>query len=339
MATITTTNLQIYDNLVSTAALTRIANSFEDIISGTNTALSFVSNEFRGDYDRRSVWARPTGGVVPINIASRTEYTPKAASQIEFVKAKFRRGDAYEGLLGALGQINQSMADFRQIAGDIIGTSITEKLLSLALGAAFTAIDEQPNSSIGAANTDTNFSFSDLNRARFLLGSNFREIGALVCHSGALEQMLASAISLDSLDTVGGTVISTGQISTSQLGTGTALGLPVIVYDSDELIDTTTVSGETIYKCLLLTRDAIRIENAGTDLSGTDIVPQVHGTAIFTKQESDYSLGLKGYTWTGTSGQSTAQLTDAEITSDANWNLVEPSFKNSAGVIYRFRST
>ena len=326
MATTYTGDLTIYDTLINTIATERLQSNFNLFGSVTRNAIRLVSNAFLGDFLKESFVVQPTVDFNGLAIHQDGDIVYNKITQSEVVKAKFLRYVADSANLRALQQVGMSMEEWSGIVAEAFADNLTKNAIDLVIGAGLTAIGEVTD--LVVDNSTAVFSYNHIIDAQQTFGDRSDRIIAMVGHSGAYSEIAKTAVGQSSLDTVAGVQIVNGSTATG--------GLPFIQYDSADLINTS--GADPVYTVLFLTESAFTVEESGPANIRTDIDFTKQGDVVRAKHEVDWTLGLKGYSWSGTSGSSSAVITDAALKAAANWNKIATDNKNTAGAILKFKA-
>lgn len=160
-----------------------------------------------------------------------------------------------------------------------------------------------------------------LNSGLAKFGDKASNVAAWVMHSSVFFELQGQAIT-DKIDSVAGTVIYGGSPGT--------LGRPVIVTDSDALIDngSSSVSSDNVYLTYGLVRGAAEIVQTRM---GDPLVERVGGTEnIYTRVQSEqnFSVGMKGLSF----NTAVSNPTIAQLGTNSNWTKVFDSLKSMPGV-------
>ena len=190
---------------------------------------------------------------------------------------------------------------------------IVKRALSLSIGAI----------SSGGVNTtktyaDSNFTVDRIPEAQVLFGDRAGTLKALVMHSHVYFPMIKDQVLNYLYDSGSGLVIYGGSPAT--------MGLPVIVTDNTEL-----VNSDGTYNTLLLSDAAVRINDNGTTSATAGEVRGFENIRSVFQAEGDIWNEVKGYEYTGT--DIAANPTDANLADPDKWKKWTESYKETAGVL------
>ncbi len=162
---------------------------------------------------------------------------------------------------------------------------------------------------------------SILNNGVAKFGDQANRIVAWVMHSSVFFELMGQAIA-DKIDSVAGTVIYGGSPGT--------FGRPVVVTDSDALIDngSSSVSTDNVYITYGLVAGAAEVQETRV---GNLLIERVGGNEnIFTRYqaEENFAVGLKGMAF----NTSTANPTVAQLATNTNWTQAFTDLKALPGV-------
>ncbi|MCY1184677.1 hypothetical protein D9M73_253910 [compost metagenome] len=120
-------------------------------------------------------------------------------------------------------------------------------------------------------------------------------------------------------------------------GTPVTLNRPVLVTDSDALIETagSGSAATTDYMTLGLTVDGLKVENTEEEELVIENVTGKENLITRLQGEFAYNMGVKGFKWDIANGG--ANPNDATLGTGSNWDAVRGSFKDFAGVIIQSR--
>ena len=320
-------DLKIYDTLIRDFSVEKLQANFQLFGNASANSIRFVANEFLGDFKKESFVLQPTVDVNDLKIHEDGDIVYNKIAQSEVVEAKFLRYVAESANLKAMREAGLDEAGWAARMGELFGERLTKQAVDLAIGAGIAAISETATNVIDKSTAA--FDYGYLIDAMGVFGDQSNRIVAMVGHSGAYREMAKKAVGLSSLDSVGGVQIVRGDTAT--------MGLPFIQYDSAALVQGTGV--DAIYTVLFLTQNALVAMQTGPDNVRTDVDFTKQGDIIRAKHEIDWTLGLKGYTWTGVTGSSVAPIDDAALKSAANWAQISTDVKNTAGSVLKFKAS
>lgn len=301
-------------------------------VFNANSANSIImsSDVTNGEFIKESFLAKISGLVTRRDLTSNSSAAQVGPTQGEIVKVdrSIKIGPA-TFTDESVHKANMSLDEMvfligQQAADEVLKEHIDSALYSLKGAYNVTALSNglvQDDS----ANTMTH---NILNNGLAKFGDRASNIVAWVMHSAVFFQLQGQAIT-DKIDSVAGTVIYGGSPGT--------LGRPVVVTDSDALLDngSSSVSTDNFYTTYGLVSGAAEIQE--TRIGGL-LVERVGGTEnIYTRYqaEENFAVGLKGMAF----NTSTANPTMAQLATNSNWTQAFTDLKSLPGIQIKSKKT
>lgn len=320
MASSTKTDMVIYDREFFSGITETVQQFAEDINTNTNGAVNFVTDVMKGDFEKRSFFQLGTSLISDRDPTSTATVTSQGISQDEMSNPKQRlRLGPVETTVDSLRAIGEGSETLSFVVGEQFGAEVATEWLNRAMAGATAALtkDTTTNVDITAETGGEEFiSARSLNRALYKLGDRSNRVRCWVMHSRAFEELTDGYI-VDKLDTVTSMILMGGS--------SPSLGLNVLVTDSPALIDNTAT--EEKFHILGLTDDAVRMVDAEERLIEMDTVLGQENISKRIQGEMSWILRLKGWSFTGPTSPTTAELGNT-----ANWSYVYSDVKSGAGV-------
>lgn len=152
------------------------------------------------------------------------------------------------------------------------------------------------------------FDVNTMIQAMPIMGDAHSRLKAVVMHSNVYWPMVAAASTNLATPTTADFAVQAGLPAT--------LGLPIIVVDSPSLVIAGAgLSGQDAYRTLILTENAIRVEESEAPYTDTDKDLTQENAAMLYKTELAYSIGVKGVSYVGANDHPTK----AELATPASW--------------------
>ena len=316
-------DLQIFSEKLYGSYLELLSYNLELFNAATQGGLVLTTGAMQGDFSTETLWTR-----IPNLVRRRNPYTPATAltktkiGMAAMSKVKVAGGtnpvelDKYQfswilkSPEEAAAKLAQQLAE--DSMADMIGTVI--KAYVAAVGAQSTNVHD------GTAGTAT---LAGLVTAASKLGDRADDINCWLMHSKSMFDIWGTALANTSQ------LFNFGNIKVLTDG----FGRPFVVADNPNL---TYVASGNKYRILGLTTGAATVETNDADFNSA-IVDGV-GTENITRTfqaEWTWNLSLKGFTWDIANGG--AAPSDAALATATNWDKVDTSYKDLAGVLANFQ--
>lgn len=331
MATGTKANMKVYNEYIHTG-VTEVLTQVADAMNGASQgAIRMSSVSRRGDYVYESMF-QVISGLVSRRVTTGTAATASAADtplvQIENVSVKLNR---------KLGPVANTMDSLRKIGdqgvdedamnlvlGQQAGTAMSLDMLNSALRAGRAALN-----ATGPATTNkyTITSSGTLTTAGLVnglakLGDRADRVVCWIMHSKPYYDLVNNQISAN-IDGVSNFNVATA--------TPVTLNRPVVVTDSAALVGSSGSPATSDYYTLGLVPGALEVEDSEETFIHSDIVTGLENLVVRYQGEFAYNLGVKGATWdVGNGGENPS---DTAVATSTNWDPVQSSYKDYAGVM------
>lgn len=317
--TSTKADLVIYEEEFFSGIVELVEQYAEDINTHTRGAVNYVTENLKGDFEKRSFWDvgdlisdRDPTSTAPVNSSGM------AQSELVAPKSNLRIGpvEATEDGFRKIGQSNETMS---LVLGQQMGAEIAVEWLNRSLSAvgacltktAATHLDIS-DETVGDDRADSIVSPVALNRVLGKMGDRRGRVVCWVMHSEAYTELTEGYI-VDKIDGVTDTVLYGGA--------SPSLGLPVLITDSPALKD-----GDT-FTILGLTQDAVRMIESEERTIGMNRVFGKENLTRIMQGELAFTTRVKGWSFSGAASPNAAALGNA-----ANWTYVFNDVKSGAGV-------
>jgi hypothetical protein len=315
MATAVITDYKIYHDEYF-AGLAEVSAQNADVFNqrsaGAFRVIPAAAKE--GDYEKASYF-KNISGLITRRDDTDTTSTPTAVkpTQEEYIAVKVKRQiGPVEYTLDGLKSIGVTPELFSFYLGQQVAKQRLLEQLSIGVRALVGAIVNVGATLIRDVSATSVLTTPQMIRGRALFGDAWMNIVSWVMHSLPMTD-LAIDQAAAGLDIFSGMALGKGTPQT--------LGLPYVVTDEAQLIDSAN------YYTLGLTEGAIMIkEEAGEDPPYLDIVTGKPNLIARVQGEYAFTLGLKGYKWAGSRNPA-----DATVGTGSNWTKIATSIKDTAG--------
>jgi len=175
---------------------------------------------------------------------------------------------------------------------------------------------------VSSANYNGKMNSVDLNTARALMGDMAGRLKCMVMHSKPYFDLVGNQVA-DKLTGVSDLIL--------REGSGLTYNTPVLVIDSPALYATigSGSAAYTEYYTLLLTEDAVVVQNSEAEAMVAEVVTGKENLQIDLQGEGAHNVEVRGFAWAAGGG---INPTDAALATASNWDLASASIKNRAGV-------
>jgi len=314
MAVGTQGDLVIYQDELFEGAYEVIQQNIDAFNGASAGAIELLTDIHRGDWRKRSFFKNVSDLVRRRDPTSTSSVTSKAMTQDDAAEPKISRGiGPVEQTLSAWKKIGSDEDEFSYIFGQQAGPAMFQDYLDTAIMAAESALDGV--SALENDDSGATITTAGLTDTKFLMGDAAGRLVAWVMHSKVVADLMKEQQALKI------TNVSDRTIYGGMPGT---LGLPVVITDSSSLIISGTAD---TYITLGLVRGGVTVRESEEKTVVTEQVTGYDNIQIRLQGEHAFTLGVKGFDFTGS-----ANPTDAALGSSANWSKVASDNKSCAGV-------
>lgn len=317
----TQTDFVIYDEEFNSSFYERLNTNINVWNSATRGGLLMTSKDLQGHFSKVAMYKRLSESVV-------NEYDPRNEGtttwtnleQFENASVKVWRDMAIADTVDSFKVLlKEPNATFSQIVGALTADMITKDAIETLVGALVGAIENEPKHIIGDYTSEV--TFKDINKARFVYGDQYTDIGCILTHSDGAESM--SNLNIDEkLDVIAGYTIRTGEWHT--------LGIPVIVSDIAAL------KNGANNNILLLRSGAAMVQNSEKVTAVTQIDIDARPMKLKLKREWAFNVGLKGITYDTSKG---AYPTKATLADKTSWQITASDTKDLPCVVLKSKAS
>lgn len=286
-------------------------------------AIRVITANTRGEFRKSAFFNNIDGLIQDRDNLSLDPVAPKKLTQSEVkdILLDIRVGPV-ANTLDSFRKINADPRLMSFLLGQMQAEHFAEKYLNTGLAALTAAIKSKAElvfdntDPANAAKTGgATVSVRALNRAKALLGDKQNRLRMIVAPSVVYNEMVDNQIS-EKYGSVSGDAIYGGQPG--------SLGLPVFVTDSPAL--TFVDGGDTKHNVLLLTEDALVIDQNDYIDVHTEIKTGLANIVAQYQGETSMLFQVKGFSFNGTARDT------ASLSTSANWDYIYASIKLAAGV-------
>jgi hypothetical protein len=311
------TNFEVYDDEFYGAMNETLVQNTEVFNAASNNALVLEPDPTIGNFRREAFYESIGQGIIERRQKDSTaDKTPDALSSDDMTSPELARGYYIANTLDSLRTIGAEPGEFSLAVGEQVAKGMQVDYLDTMLLGLVTAI--QADGTAVVDNSGSTITTNMLPNVLRTFGDASDQIVAWVMHSKPFFDLMSDQIENKIIDRVAGATIYEGTVGT--------LGLPAIVTDSDELVNS---GSPNTYNTLGLTPNAAGALQDG-EPTESDGIERGQENLIFEIQgEHDFTLALKGYDYTA----STANPDDAALGTGGNWANVMDSIKDTAGAL------
>lgn len=329
MAQSLASDFQIYHAEFNGAFVETLQQNVQGFNESSAGTIRLVPESLRGHYDKESFFDVVSSLVARRDITSTSTAADTAVTQDEFVGVKLNRKVGPIALsLDALKKIGRGEDAQREasfIMGQQAARAIQTDYMNSALRACEAALDNV--SALEHSATDGTLETTDLIAGLKKFGDAAGNIRAWVMHSAQFYDLLSNQVT-NAIYRANGVEIMEG--------TPVTLGRPVVVTDSDALVETDGVSsGVDAYSVLGLVQGAIEVVESEPATMVTDLITGYENIFWRVQGEHAFNLRLRGFKWDVTNGSTNP--TDATVATGTNWDKAVTSDKLLPGIIIKSR--
>jgi len=308
--------------------------------SASRNAITLTSQAIPGLYEKSTFFPNVSGLIQRRDPSVITAVDDLNFTQDDHYKIKLnRRLGPVAHTLDSWRKIGDTPEKMSFIFGRMAGEAKVEDNVDLILTALCAAI-EGVSSASGTydlvhdardeGTTDTGKMCAEfLSDAISLMGDGYARISAFVMHSKPFFDLIKNQIT-ENIFGITNMVIHGGSPAT--------LGRPVIVMDSDSLVDD-AASGVSayskVYKTLCLVSGAASVVETERETVVSDMVTGLENLVGRVQGEYAVNIGMRGISYNYSTGGANPTL--AAIGSTANWEQVATSIKDCPGVVLKTR--
>jgi len=311
------TNFEIYDDEFYGAMNETLVQNTEVFNEASQNAIVLEPDPTVGNFRREAFYDSIGQGLISRrDKGSTADKTPDSLSSDDMTAPELARGYFVSNTLDSLRTIAADPGEFSLAVGEQVAKAMQVDYLNTLVLCGVTALNADGTPVLdNSGNTVTNQMLVNTLRQ---MGDASERIVAWVMHSKVFFDLMEEQ-STNLIDRVAGATIYEGTVGT--------LGLPAIVTDSDELINTSPTPNQ--YRTLGLTPNAAAALQDGQPTESDGINRGNENLEFEIQGEHDFTLSLKGYDWTS----GTVNPDDAALGTQGNWASVMDSDKDTAGVM------
>lgn len=312
------TDFKIYQNEFWGGLVETVEQSTGGLLENTNGAVNVVSINQRGEFEKESFFKDIEGLVTrrdPTSVADVADLG-MSMGEVTGVKLNTRISNTAQ-TLDSFRKIGEDPSLMSFSLGQMYGKQVALDMVNSGLVAAATAMSTEPTAvldvtAVGGGN-DT-MSYANLVKAMAKMGDQANRIKTLVMPSASYFALVGESIAVP-VSEVAGVSIYQGTIGT--------MGKNIVVLDSPALIN----EGDGENTILLLTEDAITINQSEDGFIGSEIVYGKENLMMRIQGESAFTVTVKGYSYTGSASPS-----DSQLSTGSNWVNQFNSVKSGPGI-------
>ena len=204
--------------------------------------------------------------------------------------------------------------------GEQIGVGFMNYMLNRGIYAVRASI-EANKATLAAGDGTTTATYSLLNEGLSKFGDASGSIVAWVMNGKVFHDIIGDGLATVKTDNVAGNIVATGTTAT--------LGRPAFVTDAAGLTMLAISDGTTSSTSILgLTKNALEIAETEAREIFSETVGGKENLVLRVQGESDVLVGVKGYSYAGTTNP-----TDAVLGLSTNWTQSATDVKSTAGVL------
>lgn len=308
------------------AGMTEILEQQADFFNaGSNNSIRFVNVDRLGNFAEEMYFKEISSLISRRDITSTADATDLKLESDSKVGPKINRKlGPVANTLDSLKKIGSTREEFSFYIGQQSAKAKLVDWLNTALLAGKTAIIKGGTGVYAdkTGESSTELSYNYMVDLISMFGDKAGDIQAFAMHSVPFFQLFKDGLANYKIDRVAGALIVTGVPA--------AMGRPLIVSDSNSLIDPTgggTGPDVPSYFSLGLTEDAIVVEESEEDTMLGEWVTGKENIVFRVQGEHAYNVRVKGYSYTA----GTVNPDDATLGATASWTKKSNDNKATAG--------
>ena len=326
MATGKASDLTLYNDQFIGGYVETVQQNTNLFNGASQGAIRLINELHGGDYDKETFFDLTASLITRRDTTSVSAATDLAITSDEFVGVKLNR---------KIGPIGQTLDAWRKIDKDekimsfIIGQQTAKATAQEMLNRALAALEAKLQSVTALYHnaTDGTIASTDLSTGLQKAGDSANDVLIWVMHSKPYWDLVTNQIT-NAIYRANGVKIMDGVPAT--------LGRPVLVTDSDSLLEADGVSsGVDAYSTLGLKAGAVTIKESEPSRTVLDLVTGLENIVYRLQGEYAYNLSLRGCEWDVANGA--ANPSNAAVATSSNWDTQVASNKLLPGVIIRSR--
>lgn len=322
MAAGTKTDFVIYDVEFFSGATEILEQYADDIGTAVGGAINIVSMNQKGDFEKQSFFKNVAGLVGRRDAEVLTPQIDSKLEQGEHASVKINgKIVPVMNTIDSFKKIGQTPEVMSFVLGQQYGKGITLDHLNTGISCLATAMATEngmvyDTTATTAADPDP----EGLTDTLALMGDAASRVVAWVMHSNSYFKLVKGQIA-DKVTGIADVIVYGGMPGT--------LGRTVYVTDSSSLVITDGVSsGVDAYRVMGLTQDALTLNQSEDNTIISEVVTGLENLGVRIQGEYAFTVNVKGFSYVGT-----ANPTDAELATGANWSYNMTDVKSGPGVM------
>jgi hypothetical protein len=310
-------DLMVYNEEFQTGYMEGVLRNTQIFNESTSYALTFKTNFQKGDLEKQAFWTE-------IDAISRRDNTQQ--NNVDAIKLGQSEVNKIK-LYRRFGPVAMTLTAFKDIGdpngsatfGFMMGQKYAEQKLVDFIDTAFIAFKGATQSDPKfELRSDTLMDTETILDAISMLGDKSSQLTTIVMHSKVWFQLVKQQLQDYQL------IAPVGQGILIYGGGPASFGRVVVVTDSPALENIDGVTGEVKHTTLLLTKNAVEIQDTGGDILAGDMIIGKENIQYNIQGEYDFFLGVKNFEYLVQTGGKNPD--DATLSTGVNW-----LFKRSDG--------
>jgi hypothetical protein len=311
------TNFEIYPDEFYGAMNETLVENTEVFNAASQNALVLEPDPSRGHFQREAFYQSIGQGLISRRDAGSTaDQTPDSLGSADMTHPKLSRKYYIVNTLDSLRRIGAESGEFSLAVGEQVAKAMQVDYLNTMVLCLTTAI--QADGTAVNDNSGSTLAHLMLVNSLKLFGDQSDDIVAWVMHSKPFFDLMGEQIENLQFNRVAGATIYEGTVGT--------LGLPVVVTDAEELVNS---GAPDTYNTLGLTPNAAAALQQGEPTESNGIERGKENLLFEIQGEHDYNIAIKGYDYT----DGTENPDDAALGTQGNWSNVMQDIKSTAGIL------
>lgn len=311
------TNFEIYDDEFYGAMNETLVQNTEVFNAASQNAIVLEPDPTIGNFRREAFYESIGQNLISRrDKGSTADKTPDSLSSDDQTSPELARGYYISNTLDSLRTIGADPGEFSLAIGEQVAKAMQVDYLNTLVLCGVTALNADGTPVLD--NSGSGISTKMLANTLRQLGDASDQIVAWVMHSEKFFDLMVAQIDNKIIDRVAGATIYEGTVGT--------LGLPAVVTDSEELVNSGTPD---TYNTLGLTPNALAVLQDGEPTESDGINRGQENLEFEIQGEHDYTVSVKGFDYT----DSTVNPDDPTLGTQGNWSRVMDSVKDGPGAM------
>lgn len=314
-------NMEVFNRYYMPAVYESLNQMVDRFNQASNGAIRLTAEGFEGDYMFSSFYSRLVGARRRVDrYAANTDVSAVDLTQDKHTTVKVAGGYGPARFEPSqMTWLEKPTAEAIEVMSGMFAGDLLQDQLNSAIAALVAAIENQGTLTTVDVSATKKVDYLAVNESHAKFGDHSSNIVAQVMDGVQYHNFIAQNL------TNAQSLFQAGNVRVVDI-----LGRVSIVTDAPALFTPAAAPAPAKRRVLSLVQDAANVHddrNMVTNIQTTNGKQRIETTLQI---DYDFGLGLKGYAWDTTNGGPSP--TDAELATGANWDMIQTSIKQTAGV-------